>query len=160
MWCAHRPHGVSCTPPPCAHSPACTLTRAHSPPSHPHCVFEQLGRCKHNHLNTPTPPGADSWSMPPRLCGDVLLLKCVRPGQPLLVRNPYSATSGQRGSLTRILGSLPVSQPQLPGPARPCVNTRSGKSGLEYNKRIGERVQTSAFRPFFPALSEIQCPQL
>lgn len=43
--------------------PACGL------PSYPHCVFEQLGPCKHKHLNTPTPTLRDTWPLPHGLLG-------------------------------------------------------------------------------------------
>lgn len=111
VWCAHKPHGVSCTP-----------------PAHLHCVFEQLGPSKYNHLNTPTPSSTDTWSMPRHLHGAMLLPKCVRPGQPLLAMNPYSATSGSRESRGPILGSLLVAQPQRPRPAWLCLNTGSRES--------------------------------
>lgn len=120
MWCAHKPQGVSCT-----HPHVHTHQHTHSP-SYPHCVFEQLGPCKHSHLNTPTTPSTDTWSIPRPLHG-----KCFPPsvsGQD----SPFSHESllsylWSGGNLGRILGSLPVAQLQLPRPAQLCLNTRSGE---------------------------------
>lgn len=88
------------------HAPMCTLTRMHIPPSIHTVCLKSLGSAN-NHLNTPTPPSTDTWSLPHHLHG-----KCFSPrasGQD----SPFShecllSYLWSGGSLGQILGSLPV----------------------------------------------------
>lgn len=120
----------------------CTLTWMHTP-FYPHSVLQQLGPCKHNHLITPTSPGTDTWSI---LCP--LRPTRVRPGQPFS-HEPLLSYLWPGGSLGQTLGSLPVAQPQPPGPARLCLKARvSTIKGMRTDLCLCT---------FFSALSETIC---